>query len=243
MPHASNLEVAGRIDGWWSIAKADILADPFGAMARAGLFQIGLPGAGAALDTYRAIAVAEQAIAAKTGLLGLASAFAARQMTARFFIGGFRRRGPARDMAAAHRGRRGLRGDRDLRARRRRPSEASADDGRTAWCRFRHSRPQGLGHQWPDRGSVSGAGRDRGRGRTQAIRAVSDPEGDSRPGDKADAGAGRAGAGDALRTGARRMPGSGVGAGRATCPMPIRRWRCRFAMSRTPSARPTFRGC
>ena len=37
----------------------------------------------------RAIAIAEQAIAAKTGLLGLASAFAARQMTARFFIGGF----------------------------------------------------------------------------------------------------------------------------------------------------------
>lgn len=58
-------------------------------MAKAGLFQIGLPGAGAELDTYRAISIAEQAIAAKTGLLGLASAFAARQMTARFFIAGF----------------------------------------------------------------------------------------------------------------------------------------------------------
>ncbi|HTE95814.1 MAG TPA: hypothetical protein VK678_20245 [Bradyrhizobium sp.] len=77
------MEVAGRIDRWWSTAKRDILADPFGQMARAGLFQIGLAGAGAALDTYRAIAIAEQAIAAKTGLLGLASAFAARQMTAR----------------------------------------------------------------------------------------------------------------------------------------------------------------
>ena len=69
--------------------KRDILADPFGQMARAGLFQIGLPGAGAALDSYRAIATAEQAMAAKTGLLGLASAFAARQMTARFFIAEF----------------------------------------------------------------------------------------------------------------------------------------------------------
>jgi acyl-CoA dehydrogenase len=57
-------------------------------MARAGLFQIGLPGMGA-LDSYRAIAAAEQAIAAKTGLLGLASAFAGRQMVARFFLGGF----------------------------------------------------------------------------------------------------------------------------------------------------------
>jgi acyl-CoA dehydrogenase len=89
MPHSSNPEVAVRIDHWWSIAKADVLADPFGAMAGAGLFQIGLPGAGAALDSYRAIAAAEQAIAAKTGLLGLASGFAARQMIARFFIGGF----------------------------------------------------------------------------------------------------------------------------------------------------------
>ena len=89
MPQDSSLEVAGRIDDWWSTARRDILADPFGQMARAGLFQIGLPGAGAALDTYRAIAIAEQAIAAKTGLLGLASAFAARQMTARFFIAGF----------------------------------------------------------------------------------------------------------------------------------------------------------
>ncbi len=89
MPQDSSLEVAGRIDDWWSIAQRDVLGDPFGKMARAGLFQIGLPGAGAALDTYRAIAFAEQAIAARTGLLGLASAFAARQMTARFFIAGF----------------------------------------------------------------------------------------------------------------------------------------------------------
>jgi acyl-CoA dehydrogenase len=89
MPQNASREVDGRIDAWWSIAKGDIPADPFGAMATAGLFQIGLPGASATLDSYRAIAVAEQAIVAKTGLLGLASAFAARQMTARFFIAGF----------------------------------------------------------------------------------------------------------------------------------------------------------
>src|SRR6202163_5158555 len=89
MPQDSSLEVVGRIDDWWSLAKHDISTDPFGRMARAGLFQIGLPGAGAALDSYRAIAAAEQAIAAKTGMLGLASGFAAQQMIARFFIGGF----------------------------------------------------------------------------------------------------------------------------------------------------------
>jgi acyl-CoA dehydrogenase len=89
MPPDSNPELAARIDHWWSAARGDVLADPFGAMAKAGLFQIGLSGAGAALDSYRAIAAAEQAIAAKTGLLGLASGFAARQMIARFFVGGF----------------------------------------------------------------------------------------------------------------------------------------------------------
>lgn len=89
MPQDLSLEVARRIDDWWGSARRDVLADPFGAMAKAGLFQIGLPDAGAALDSYRAIAGAEKAIAAKTGLPGLASAFAARQMTARFFIAGF----------------------------------------------------------------------------------------------------------------------------------------------------------
>jgi acyl-CoA dehydrogenase len=89
MPPDSNPEVAARVEHWWSISKADILTDPFARMAKAGLFQIGLSGASPALDGYRAIAAAEQAIAAKTGLLGLASGFAARQMIARFFIGGF----------------------------------------------------------------------------------------------------------------------------------------------------------
>src|SRR5260370_28262836 len=88
MPQDSSLEVARRIDDWWSIAKGNVLADSVGPRARAGLFQIGLPGTGA-LDSYRAIAAAEQAIAAKTGLLGLASAFAGRQMVARFFLAGF----------------------------------------------------------------------------------------------------------------------------------------------------------
>jgi acyl-CoA dehydrogenase len=89
MPQDSSLEVARRIDDWWSVAKAGVLADPFAPMAKAGLFQIGLPGMGTGLDSYRAIAAAEQAIAAKTGLPGLASAFAGRQMVARFFLGGF----------------------------------------------------------------------------------------------------------------------------------------------------------
>jgi acyl-CoA dehydrogenase len=89
MPQGSSPEIAERIERWWGIAKADVLADPFGQMAKAGLFQIGLPGVAAAFDSYGAIAAAEQAIAAKTGLLGLASAFAARQLTARFFIAGF----------------------------------------------------------------------------------------------------------------------------------------------------------
>ncbi len=89
MPQDSSPEVAGRIDDWWSLAKGNVLTDPFGQMAKAGLFQVGLAGAGAALDSYRAIAAAEQAIAAKTGLPGLASAFAGRQMVARFFVAGF----------------------------------------------------------------------------------------------------------------------------------------------------------
>ena len=89
MPQHSNLEIAARIDAWWASARHDVLSDPFGRMAKAGMFQIGLPGADAALDSYSAIAAAEQAIAARTGLLGLASAFAARQVTARFFIAGF----------------------------------------------------------------------------------------------------------------------------------------------------------
>ena len=69
MPHNLSLEVAGRIDVWWERAKGDILGDPFVRltdpfvrMAGAGLFQIGLPGAGPALDSYRAIAAAEQAM-------------------------------------------------------------------------------------------------------------------------------------------------------------------------------------
>jgi acyl-CoA dehydrogenase len=89
MPQYQYLDVAERIGRWWENTKDDVLKDPFGQMAKAGLFQIGLPGAAAALDSYGAIAAAERAIAAKTGLPGLASAFAARQLTARFFIAGF----------------------------------------------------------------------------------------------------------------------------------------------------------
>lgn len=89
MPPSPNLEVARRIDRWWSAAQRDALTDPFGQMANAGLFQIGLPGAGVEFDSYFALAMAEQAIAKKTGSLGLASGFAARQLAARFFVSGF----------------------------------------------------------------------------------------------------------------------------------------------------------
>ena len=63
MPHRLSFEVSARIDHWWSVAKSGLLIDPFGPMAKAGLFQIGLPGAGGALDSYRAIAAAEKDIA------------------------------------------------------------------------------------------------------------------------------------------------------------------------------------
>lgn len=53
------------------------------------LFSIGLPGAPSTLESYEAIAVAEEMIVRSSGLIGLGSAFAARQMIARFFINGF----------------------------------------------------------------------------------------------------------------------------------------------------------
>jgi acyl-CoA dehydrogenase len=155
MPHNSSLEVARRIDAWWGSAKGDVFTEPFAGMAAAGLFQIGLPGASAALDSYRAIAAAEQAIAAKTGLPGLASAFAARQVTARFFMAGFASedqrsvwlpRMASGEICASIA-----------------ISETSADRGGGARWRLRRARPQGLGHQWPGRGCVSGAGGDRHR--------------------------------------------------------------------------------
>jgi acyl-CoA dehydrogenase len=81
--------VAGRIARWHAIAQDQHGDDPFVPMAQAGLFAIGLPGGDAALDSFGAIAQAEQAIAAATGQLGLATAFAGRQLIARFFIAGF----------------------------------------------------------------------------------------------------------------------------------------------------------
>lgn len=59
--------------------------DPFSGMAAAGLFRVGLDGAGG----YAAIALTAESLAERTGLLGLASAWAARQLVARFFIAGF----------------------------------------------------------------------------------------------------------------------------------------------------------
>ncbi|MGM4963056.1 acyl-CoA dehydrogenase family protein [Tardiphaga sp. 1201_B9_N1_1] len=49
----------------------------------------GLPEGPQGLDSYEAIAVAEEAIVSTSGLIGLGSAFAARQMVGRFFIDGF----------------------------------------------------------------------------------------------------------------------------------------------------------
>jgi len=81
--------VAALIQRWRAIDAAERRRDPFGAFQRAGLFQIGLPSGVAALDSFSAIAIAEQAIAAATGELGLATAFAGRQLIARFFVAGF----------------------------------------------------------------------------------------------------------------------------------------------------------
>ena len=214
MPQDSSLKVTGRIEDWWESAKGDLLTDPFGPMAKAGLFQIGLPGADTALDSYRAIAVAEQAIALKSGLLGLASAFAARQMAARFFIAGFANQ----EQRAAWLPR--------IAAGEVCTAIAISEPGAgahpkhlktTAESRgagFVVQRRQGLGHQWPGRGSLPGAGGGRRRGWPQALRPVHGPEGNGRPVDKADEGARRAVAGDALRAGIRWLRAAGVGAAR-----------------------------
>ncbi|MCG6203867.1 acyl-CoA dehydrogenase [Rhodopseudomonas sp. HC1] len=78
-----------RLARWRDIMEKPAGDDPFAPFAQAGMFDIGLPGGDAALDSYAAIARAEQAIVAATGELGLATAFAGRQLIARFFIGQF----------------------------------------------------------------------------------------------------------------------------------------------------------
>lgn len=89
MPQATSEAVAELLQRWRAIGADERRADPFDAMQRAGLFRIGLPGANDPVDSFTAIAIAEQAIAAATGELGLATAFAGRQLIARFFIAGF----------------------------------------------------------------------------------------------------------------------------------------------------------
>ncbi len=81
--------VGERLARWREIMANRDHDDPFAPFAQAGMFDIGLPGGDAALDCYAAIARAEQAIVAATGELGLATAFAGRQLIARFFIGRF----------------------------------------------------------------------------------------------------------------------------------------------------------
>lgn len=59
--------------------------DPFTGMAAAGLYRVGLDQGGG----YAAIAETAAALGERTGLLGLASAWTARQLVARYFIAGF----------------------------------------------------------------------------------------------------------------------------------------------------------
>jgi acyl-CoA dehydrogenase len=82
-------QVSQRIERWRAIDPAQRSREPFEALGQAGLFDIGLPGGEASLDSFAAIAQAEQAIVAASGDLGLATAFAGRQLIARFFIGRF----------------------------------------------------------------------------------------------------------------------------------------------------------
>lgn len=81
--------LAARIDRWRELALAGSDLEPFVGLAQAGLFAIGLPGGEPALDSYCAIAAVEQAIVTASGQLGLGTAFAGRQLIARFFIAGF----------------------------------------------------------------------------------------------------------------------------------------------------------
>jgi acyl-CoA dehydrogenase len=67
----------------------DFLADPFGGMAEAGLFRVGIPAPFGDDGGYGAIAATEAALVIATGLPGLATSWAGRQLTARFFIAGF----------------------------------------------------------------------------------------------------------------------------------------------------------
>ncbi len=69
----------------WTAAPDRLASDPFAGMADAGLFRIGLEGS----QGYAAIARTEAALAERTGLLGLAGAWATRQIIARFFIADF----------------------------------------------------------------------------------------------------------------------------------------------------------
>lgn len=82
-------QVSQRIDRWRAIDAAEHSRAPFETLGAAGLFDIGLPGGDGSLDSFAAIAQAEQAIVAASGDLGLATAFAGRQLIARFFIGRF----------------------------------------------------------------------------------------------------------------------------------------------------------
>jgi acyl-CoA dehydrogenase len=71
----------------WHQAYPDPLQTRFAGMAEAGFFRIGLEDS----SGYAAIARMWEKLVARTGLLGLGSAWAARQMAARFFVRGFSR--------------------------------------------------------------------------------------------------------------------------------------------------------
>ena len=86
-------EAAARVAAWAAARRAvsntDFMADPFGGMAEAGLFRLGIPAPYGDDGGFAAIAAAEAAIIAETGLPGLGTSWAGRQLTARFFLWSF----------------------------------------------------------------------------------------------------------------------------------------------------------
>jgi acyl-CoA dehydrogenase len=77
-------ETAGRVRAWLR-NEPDFRRDPFAGMQQAGLLGVGLQDG----EDYAAIARGKACIAEATGLLGLSSVWAGRQVVNRFFVAGF----------------------------------------------------------------------------------------------------------------------------------------------------------
>jgi acyl-CoA dehydrogenase len=82
-------DAAARATNWAKARCGGFLEDPFGGMGDAGLFRLGIPAPFGDDGGYAAIAAGEAALASATGLPGLATSWAGRQLTARFFLAGF----------------------------------------------------------------------------------------------------------------------------------------------------------